>query len=1004
MLDNDTFGCSDVGNNTVTLTVTDVNGNSSSCMAMVTVEDNIPPTINCPMDVMAATDPGECSAIVVFADAIAIDNCGVASVVQTDGPASGSMFPIGDTTIEYTATDVNGNTNVCTFTITVTDMEAPVAVCQDITLEIDPVTGVTTIVPGDVDGGSTDNCGIASLSLDNDTFTCADVGVNVVTLTVTDDEGNSSDCTANVTIQDTTAPVLTCIGQPGTISDTEDFEGAGVPAGWSTNVVSGSFDWMFGSGDMPVGGDFASNAAIFDDDAIGPGETDNTVQLLSPVYDMTGAVTGDLSFEYAHQDFAGSGEFTVDVWDGSTWQQILFVEVDTDPTVFGPIDIIPYANSAFQVRFQYDDEDDWAWGAGVDNFAINFDVPATPLDVVLDANGNATINASDLLLSVDEACGWTATAGSTDSLSITTTFAGGNGFNGNMFDMNAINDITVQDFDVHLDPGVTDDVEVYFKTGSYVGSETTPGDWTLIATAVGVSSAGANTPTPLGLSLGVDIDAGNTGAFYVTTVNGGGMAYTNGTTPGAVFVSDANLEFLEGAGKEYPFAATFEPRVFNGNIYYDVDGVSTTIDLTCANLGENQIEITVTDDSGNVATCIGTVNVLDETDPILVCQDVTLELGPDGTLDVDPMDLLANAPDTFDAMIIGSDNGSGTAGTTDFTVSVTANETVSFDWDYSTTDTPGFDSFGYLLTGVYTLLADADGQSGNTTVNLTAGDVFGFRSETTDNVFGGNETMITNFTPGFDGQFEPANWTLDLNNSDGDAFFITIPGGPLSFDACGITVLAVDVVEVTCDDIGTPITATVFASDASGNLAACNSVITVVDALGPEVTCPADQTVDPGPGNLFYEVPDYWGNGDATASDNCTDPLTIFTQDPAPGTEIPDGVYTVTLCSTDEYGNETCCTFELTVESVLGVDSLSLDSGVVLYPNPANDIVNIANQSNVQLDKAVIYDMGGRLVQTVDLSDLTTEKAVDVSQLASGTYMVQITGETGQTVKQLIKQ
>ena len=114
--------------------------------------------------------------------------------------------------------------------------------------------------------------------------------------------------------------------------------------------------------------------------------------------------------------------------------------------------------------------------------------------------------------------------------------------------------------------------------------------------------------------------------------------------------------------------------------------------------------------------------------------------------------------------------------------------------------------------------------------------------------------------PGFTGQFDPANWTETLNNSDGSAMFVELPGGPLSFDACGITILAVDVTEVTCADIGTPIVITVFASDASGNIASCTSTVTVVDLLAPVVTCPADITVDPGVGNLFYEVPDYLWN------------------------------------------------------------------------------------------------------------------------------------------------
>ncbi|MEL6811086.1 MAG: T9SS type A sorting domain-containing protein, partial [Bacteroidota bacterium] len=235
-------------------------------------------------------------------------------------------------------------------------------------------------------------------------------------------------------------------------------------------------------------------------------------------------------------------------------------------------------------------------------------------------------------------------------------------------------------------------------------------------------------------------------------------------------------------------------------------------------------------------------------------------------------------------------------------------------------------------------------------------------------------------------------------------FFVEIPGGPLSFDACGITVLAVDVTEVTCDDIGTPITATVFASDASGNIASCTSVITVVDLLAPEVTCPADQTVDPGAGAQFYVVPDYFGTGEASATDNCTDPVTITSQDPAVGALIPDGVYTVTLSAEDEYGNVGTCTFELTVESILGVEDTELGNAIAMYPNPAQNKVTIANTSSILLEQAVIYDANGRLIHTIDLSDMQQEKTIDVSQLASGVYMVQIQGDNATTVKRLVKE
>ncbi|MRT18346.1 hypothetical protein F3C99_15580, partial [Vitellibacter sp. q18] len=111
-------------------------------------------------------------------------------------------------------------------------------------------------------------------------------------------------------------------------------------------------------------------------------------------------------------------------------------------------------------------------------------------------------------------------------------------------------------------------------------------------------------------------------------------------------------------------------------------------------------------------------------------------------------------------------------------------------------------------------------------------------------------------------------------------------------EACGISTIAVDVPTVSCADIGGTFMVTVFVSDASGNIASCVAEVSVVDRLAPELTCPADQTVDPGAGSLFYIVPDYFANGEATAEDNCTDPVTVFTQDPAPGTPLPDGTYT----------------------------------------------------------------------------------------------------------------
>jgi len=113
-----------VGTTTVTYTATDAAGNTTSVSFNVIVTDNQDPTITCPANVNQSTDAGESFAIVTFEDATATDNCEV-TVEQTSGLTSGSEFPIGVSTVEFTATDASGNTTTCSFTITVIENTPP---------------------------------------------------------------------------------------------------------------------------------------------------------------------------------------------------------------------------------------------------------------------------------------------------------------------------------------------------------------------------------------------------------------------------------------------------------------------------------------------------------------------------------------------------------------------------------------------------------------------------------------------------------------------------------------------------------------------------------------------------------------------------------------------------------------------------------------------------------------------------------------------------------------
>ena len=78
----------------------------------------------------------------------------------------------------------------------------PIAMCQDLTLELDP-NGTVTIITSDIDNGSTGG----ALSIDTDTFNCSHTEIpQTVWLTVTDTEGNESRCESTVTVNPSTSP------------------------------------------------------------------------------------------------------------------------------------------------------------------------------------------------------------------------------------------------------------------------------------------------------------------------------------------------------------------------------------------------------------------------------------------------------------------------------------------------------------------------------------------------------------------------------------------------------------------------------------------------------------------------------------------------------------------------------------------------------------------------------------------------------------------------------
>ena len=170
-----------------------------------------------------------------------------------------------------------------------------------------------------------------------------------------------------------------------------------------------------------------------------------------------------------------------------------------------------------------------------------------------------------------------SSVGSSNTSPVTTTFAGGNGFLGNMFDITAITSVTITHFDGHMTTGSAD-WEIWYRPGTFVGHETDSTGWTHLGTAYGVVAAGFGVPTPIPLTFAVPIPAGQTYAFYVTATSGQ-VNYTNGTAVGNVYASDAFLQVREGKGGGY-FGVTFSPRIFNGKVYYE-SGCASFVRTAC---------------------------------------------------------------------------------------------------------------------------------------------------------------------------------------------------------------------------------------------------------------------------------------------------------------------------------------------------------------------------------------------------------------------------------------
>ncbi|TXG34492.1 HYR domain-containing protein, partial [Seonamhaeicola maritimus] len=202
------------GTITRTYTITDACGNSTDVDHVFNINDTTNPVISCPSGITVNADPGVCNAAVTIPLATATDNCLMATITNNynaGGANASGTFPVGTTTVTYTATDAAGNTASCSINVTVVDNENPTITCPADDITVNNNGGecsaiVTYSVPFD------DNCSGSTISqtaglASGGTFP---IGTTTNSFTVTDAAGNTASCSFTVTVIDNEAPTIAC--------------------------------------------------------------------------------------------------------------------------------------------------------------------------------------------------------------------------------------------------------------------------------------------------------------------------------------------------------------------------------------------------------------------------------------------------------------------------------------------------------------------------------------------------------------------------------------------------------------------------------------------------------------------------------------------------------------------------------------------------------------------------------------------------------------------------
>ncbi len=978
------FTCANVGENTVTLSATDLNGNSSSCTATVTVQDVTPPKAKCRDITIQLDATGKATIGVSDVNNGSSDDCSIQSrSIDNDAFTCADVGAARTTTL--TVVDVAGNVSACLANVTVQDITPPIALCHEVTVQLDE-TGNASIDVADIDNGSNDACGIQSLSIDNDAFTCADIGAGTTTtLTVVDVNGNVATCTSNITVEDNTPPVALCkavivqldANGVGSVTAAEFDDGS--------SDACGPLSFAFSTGTDQLNFDCNAHGIetiieVVVTDGSGNSSTCETsvtaVDNIAPV-----ANCKDVTITL---DENGQGSYSADIInDGSTdncglqqFGAVKFVsceDIGTSQATFTAVDLAGNKNSC------------------TGNITIgDYTVPVTQCKAVtvqLNANGEGSVTAAEFDNGSTDACGPLSFAFSTGTDQLN-------------FDCNA--------------HGIETIIEVVVTDGS--------GNSSTCETSV----TAVDNIAPVALCKDVTITLDENGqASYPTEIINDGSSDNCGLQqfPAVRFVScedigtsQATFTAVDLAGNKNSCTGNITivdntapvalckaitvqlDETGNASIdAADVDNASTdacgiqslSLDnntFTCANVGiPNTTTLTVVDANGNVSTCTSNVTVEDNTPPLANCRNARVRLNQNGTGRIRAQNLGVRSTDAcgplsftfdngtirrefdcgdisqqFDLVVLVTDaNGNqssciSTVTVLDIIPPVAHCKAVTVQLDNNgvgsisaedindgSSDNCGGLSFAFA-DGSDQLNFDCNGLTDMPQVVLVVSDPSGNSSTCEASV-----TVVDNIAPV--ANCKDVTITLDENGQASYPAEIINDG---SSDNCGLQQFPA-LKFVSCEDIGTS-QAIFTAVDLAGNKNSCTGNITIVDNSAPVALCKAvtAQLDNNGVGSISAE------DMDDGSSDNCG-PLSFAFADGSDHlnfdcnglTDMPQ----VVLVVSNPSGNSSTCEASVTVQDNIAPVANCKDVTITLDENgqgsyPA-EIINDGSSDNCGLQQ-----------------------------------------------------